>query len=124
MSYSDNRLYRARDGMLLGVCLGISRSRNIPVAVLRLAVILLVMSTGFLGAGLYILAGVLMEPEPAVKPESRREADFYDRFRSSRVSALGELKDRISRLDARLRGMEDKVTRKGFDWDERLRRGQ
>ena len=119
--FGENRIYRARDGMLLGVCLGLSRAWGVPVLALRILMILLVLSTGILpGAGLYILAAVLMEPEPAVKPQSGREAEFYDRFRHSRSSALRELKDRISNLDERLRGMEDKVTRSGFDWEQRF----
>lgn len=114
-------MYRAKDGMLLGVCLGLARSWNIPVAALRILAIILVFSTGVLpGVGLYLLAGVLLEPEPSVKPRNAEEAEFYDRFRHSRSSALHELRNRVDRLDSRLRGMEDRVTRNGFDWDRRF----
>lgn len=123
MAYnSEHRLYRAKDGMVLGVCKGLSRYMGIPAFVLRLFFLILTFSTGFLlGAGLYILAAILMEPEPVLPPRNLQESDFYKRFRASRSSALQELQERIRRLDLRLQTMEDKVTRHGFDWDSRFR---
>lgn len=117
-----HRLYRARDGMILGVCQGLARYRDLPVAAVRVAVILLTVSTGFWpGVALYFLAGFLMAPEPALTPENPQESDFYSRFQGSRAVALEELRTKMERLDGRLRRMEDKVTQPGFDWESRMR---
>lgn len=156
---SNRRLYRARDGMLLGVCLGFSRWREMPVMPVRLLFILFSLFTGiFPGVALYIIAAMLMEPEPLVSGPRDKECDFYDRlrrtgtsamndiqekfrrfrrepqsydteedafhhrYRTSRVSAMHELKDKMDHLDFRLQRMEDKVTRRQFDWDQRMNR--
>lgn len=125
MSGSQHRLYRARDGMILGVCQGIARYRDIPVGAVRIAAVLLTIFTGFWPcAGLYFLAGFLMDPEPALPPQDAQESEFYSRFQGSRAVALEELRSRMERLDQRLRRMEDKVTQPGFDWEMRMRREQ
>ena len=116
-------LYRARDGMILGVCLGLSRYFSIPTALVRLAAIILTISTGFgLGIALYLLAAILIAPEPAIKPENDREASFYKKCRNSRTAAYDEIADKLNRLDKRLQNMEDQVTRSGFDWESRFMR--
>ena len=74
MDDGRHRLYRARDGMILGVCRGIARYRDLPVAAVRIAMILLTVFTGFWpGAALYFLAGFLMDLEPALPPELNEE---------------------------------------------------
>lgn len=119
--YEGKNLYRARDGKILGVCLGVARYFSIPVVFVRLAAIFLTISTGFgLGIALYLLAAVLMEPEPALKPENDRETGFYRKYRHSRAAAYDEIADKMSRLDKRLQNMEDQVTRTGFDWERRF----
>ncbi len=86
MTPEKPRLYRARDGMLLGVCKGIAHYRGLPVGVVRLAFVVLTIATGFwLGIGAYILAGFLMDPEPALTPQNPAETDFYTRYRSQRA---------------------------------------
>lgn len=123
MRDSRHRLYRARDGMILGVCQGIARYRDIPVGAVRIAAALLAIFTGFWPcAGLYFLAGFLMDPEPALPPQNTQESEFYSRFRGSRAVALDELRSRMERLDQRLRRMEDRITQPGFDWEKRMRR--
>lgn len=117
------RLYRARDGMILGVCKGMARYRDLPVTAVRLAVLLLIVFTGFWpGVALYFLAGFLLDPEPVIAPETQQESDFYTRFRGSRALAIQELRDMMDRLDQRLRRLEDRVTRPGFGWDDRIRK--
>ena len=54
-------IQRAPDGMLLGVCKGIARPRELPVTAVRLAAVALTMVTGFWpGIALYILAAALV----------------------------------------------------------------
>lgn len=123
MIRTNSGFYRARDGMVLGVCKGIARYRDLPVTGVRFSVIFLTLLTGFWpGILLYALAGLLMEPEPLVKPESPQESDFYSRFHGSRVEALQELSLKMNSLNSRVQHMEDRVTQPGFDWENRLRR--
>jgi phage shock protein C len=122
MSHEHSRLYRSRDGILLGVCQGLARCRDLPVGGVRLAAILLTLASGiWVGIGIYLLAACLLELEPVLQPENGREADFYDRYRRSRSASFAELQAKMKRLDSRLRPLEDKVTRPGFDWSSRLR---
>ena len=119
---STRKLYRAKNGMILGVCLGFARYRDIPVPWLRLAVLLLILCTGvWAGLALYILVAILLKPEPVLSPLDSREDHFYARFSGSRAVALHELGQKINRLGERVRGIEDKVTRQDFDWQSRLR---
>ncbi len=116
------KLYRARDGKFLGVCLGIARSMDWPVRLVRLGFILATVFTGFWpGIAVYLVAGLVLEPEPVLPPQSQGESDFYARYRSSRKSTMAELHSRIKALDQRVRRMEDKITRPGFDWDARMK---
>ena len=116
------KLYRDKNGLLLGVCLGFARYRDIPVFWLRLAVLLLILCTGiWAGTALYILAAVLIRPEPPQAPPDLQGDGFYTRFAGSRAAGLHELGERLNRLGERIRGMEDKVTRQDFDWENRLR---
>ncbi len=118
----ERKLYRARDGMVLGVCLGIARHRDIPVAALRIGVFLLILFTGIWpGVGLYLLAAILLKPEPVVPPQNQEEAGFYARFTGSRAVALHELSQRMERLGSRIGRMEDAVTRGDYDWEARLK---
>ena len=119
---SPGPLYRARDGMLLGVCLGIARYRDIPVRWLRLGVLLLILFTGIWpGIAIYILAAVLLKPEPVLPPLTPHEDVFYARFSGSRAVALHEIRQRMEHIGARIGRIEDNVTSPDFDWEQRLR---
>ena len=111
-------LQRAPDGMLLGVCKGIARSRNLPVVVVRLAAIVLIMLTGFWpGIALYILAAALME---AAAPQDAPSAGGYgSEPHVDRARLMRDLKERILRLDKRIQRMEDRVIRPDFHWESR-----
>lgn len=76
------KLYRARNGILLGVCLGFARRCGLPVALVRLAYLIFVFMTGLLpGLALYLLAAAIMQPEPKDYDSWReREEDFYNRL--------------------------------------------
>ena len=61
-----NRLpYRAKDGAILGVCLGIARWRELPVFWVRFFMVVVILLTGFLpGILLYIGLALMMKPDP------------------------------------------------------------
>ncbi|MCL4734251.1 MAG: PspC domain-containing protein [Candidatus Omnitrophica bacterium] len=114
-------LFRARNGKILGVCLGISRHLEIPVKWIRLMAILGCIMTGIWpGVALYAVAALLMKPEPVVPFQSVEDEDFYNTYVSSRSMALHRLKKTFENLDRRIRRMEDIVTAPDYDWDSRL----
>ncbi len=63
--YEHKGLYRSRTGMLFGVCKGLAEYFDLSLFWLRVIVLVLFVSTGFIPAGLaYILAALLMKLEP------------------------------------------------------------
>ncbi|NLW49592.1 MAG: PspC domain-containing protein [Candidatus Brocadiaceae bacterium] len=115
--------YRARDGLILGVCKGMARYMQCSVLVVRLIVIILtLLSTVWPMLLVYFLAGVLMKPEPVVPLETAGDAEFYSSFAGSRRMAVDRLKASFDRLDRRIRRMEGIVTDREYDWERRIRR--
>jgi phage shock protein C len=115
-------LYRARDGVFLGVCKGVARHFDIPVNLLRAVVLILFFVTGVWPVGLlYLIAAMIMRMEPAVPFSNEDERTFYDTYSSSRTGALQRMKRSFDNLDRRLRRMEDVVTSRDFEWERRMR---
>lgn len=118
---SARRLYRSRNGLLLGVCRGIAEWRDIPVIWVRLAVLILVVLSGFwLGLAAYVVAGLLIKPEPVLTPDSDDEFEFYDAVARSRRQALQRLQRTFDRLDRRTQRLEHAVTSTDYRWSRRL----
>jgi len=115
-------LYRARDGWLFGVCKGIAEYLDISVGWTRLITFVIFLFTGFWPiVGLYLLAVVLMKPEPVLPLESVDDREFYHSYVSSRPRALHRVKQAFDRLERRIRRMEDIVTARDYDWESRLK---
>lgn len=116
------RLYRARDGMVLGVCKGLARHFDLSLGLLRAIVVILFLITGIWPVGLlYLIAAMVMKMEPVVPIRSTGEQEFYDSYSSSRTGALDRIKRTFESLDRRLRRMEDVVTSRDFQWERRMR---
>lgn len=116
-------LYRSRTGMLLGVCKGLARFLDVPVAAVRLAVVVMTPFTGVWPMiAAYLIAGFVIKPEPVLPPDSDEERAFYDDYVASRKNALARVKRRFEQLDRRVRRLEDHVTSREYDFDRRLRR--
>ena len=114
-------LYRARDGVILGVCKGIANHLDISAFWPRVIAVILLLSTGLWPiVGLYLLATVLMKPEPVLPLETEEEAEFYNSFTTSRQLALRRLKRTFDRLNRRIERMESIVTARDYDWERRL----
>ena len=127
MSYSNstNRIYRSRSGMILGVCKGIGIHFDISVFWLRFSTILLALLTGIWPIiFIYIIAALIMKPEPIVPFENDAESEFYDSYTSSPNIGLKRLKREFDDIDRRIRRMEDIVTSKDFSWESRMRKGE
>lgn len=115
-------LYRSRTGAILGVCKGIARYFDLPVAGVRFfAGIVLVFSGFWPVLILYFLAALLMKSEPMVPLETEEEQEFYHSYASSRPMALHRLRRTYDNLDRRLQRMEGVVTSREYDWERRLK---
>jgi phage shock protein C len=115
-------IYRSRHGSVLGVCRGIADHFDLPVFWVRVIVILLALVTAFWPVIIgYLIAGMLMKPEPAVRLGSPGEQEFYDSYTTSRNLALRRLKDQFDRLDRRIGRMEDVVTSREYTWKRQMR---
>lgn len=117
------KLYRSRDGIILGVCKGVADFLGIPVLWVRIATLLTLIFTGFFPvAAVYIIAGIILSKEPPLTPQNQAENNFYSSYQNSRTSALRNIKSRIDRLHTRVQRMESQVTSQDPTWEERLYR--
>ncbi len=113
--------YRSRKGAILGVCRGIAEYFDFNVFWVRtIAVLVLLLSGLWPVVAIYIIASLLMKPEPVRPFETEEEKDFYDSYIHSREGAARRLKRRFVNLDRRVQRMEDTVTGPEFEWDRRM----
>lgn len=118
---THGHLYRARNGIIFGVCRGVAEYMNFSVFWTRLIAVCCLLFTGFWPVvGIYFLAALLMKPEPMVPFESDGDREFYDSYTSSRTLAVDRLKRAFDHLDRRIQRMENVVTSKDYDWERRL----
>ncbi len=114
-------LYRARDGVIFGVCKGVARHLDFPVFWMRVITVIACVLTGIWPILIaYIVGALVMKPEPVIPFESEDDQEFYNSYVSSRSMALGRLKRTFDNLDRRIRRMEDIVTARDYDWESRL----
>ena len=113
--------FRARDGMIMGVCKGLADYLNIRPLVLRLVAVLLMLATAFWPVVLiYLIIGFILKPEPVLPLNDDGEREFYSSYAGSRKMAITRLKGTFDRLDRRIRRLEDRVTSRDFDWQRRF----
>ena len=114
--------YRSRNGVILGVCRGLGEYFDFSVSWIRIIMVVIFVLSGFWPVvGIYFLAALIMKPEPVRPIETEDEQDFYDSYIHSRRPTLQRLKRRFQNLDRRIQRMEDTVTAREFDWDQKLR---
>jgi phage shock protein C len=121
-SMSGRGLYRSRSGVILGVCRGLADYFDFSVFWVRAIVVILFIFTGFWPVGgLYILAALLMKSEPAKYGGMKTKRGFDGRYAQSKSDTAERLRRKWRRLEKRIRRMEDKVTSREFDWNQRFR---
>ncbi|MBN1404789.1 MAG: PspC domain-containing protein [Opitutales bacterium] len=121
MNRNSHTLYRSRNGVIFGVLQGIADHFGLNIFWLRVIAIILFLASGFFPIVLmYIVAALLMKPEP-VRTLSGEDEEFYNSFTSNRKLALSRLSGKLDTLDRRARRIEDIVTARGYDWDRRMR---
>jgi phage shock protein C len=115
-------LYRSRNGIILGVCRGFAEYFDFSVFWARAITLVLLFLTGFWPILiLYFVAALLMKPEPVIPIESEEEQEFYDSYVHSHKGATERLKRRYENLERRIRRMEDHVTTREFEWENKLK---
>ena len=116
-----NGIYRSRSGIILGVCKGLAEHFDFSVFWTRMIAIILLIVAGFFPAiGLYLLAALLMKPQPVIPIKNSAEKEFYDSYTYSRQGAVQRLKRRYENLQRRIQRMEHIVTSTEYDWEKRL----
>ncbi len=117
----EKGLYRSRNGVILGVFKGLSDYFDFSVFWLRAIGIIVFIFSGFWPiVVLYLLAAITMKQEPVIPLESFEEQEFYDSYTHSRKGSVYRMKRRFENLNRRIQRMEDVVTDKEFDWEQRL----
>jgi phage shock protein C len=87
----------------------------------RVITLVLLFLTGFWPVMiLYFVAALLMKPEPVIPIETDEEQEFYDSYVHSHRGAADRLKRRYENLERRIRRMEDHVTGREFEWENKL----
>jgi len=115
------RLYRSRNGRIFGVCRGIAEYFDFSVTVVRvLAIVGSVMTGIWTGVFAYLVAAMILKPEPMLPIETEDDAEFYNSYAGSRSMAIHRLKRAYDNLDRRIQRMETMVTAKSYDWERRL----
>lgn len=113
---STREIFRSRRGVLLGVCRGVAQHFNINVFWTRAIVLIAFLFTGFWPVGiLYIIAGLLLKPEPVIPLENEKEQEFYNSYTSSRSAAIQRIKRKFDTIDRKIQRMEHTVTSREFD---------
>ena len=122
--YLENRarrLYRSRSGMIFGVCKGLADYLNLKVGWVRIIAVAILIFTGIWPiVVIYLLAALLLRPEPVIPLETEEAHEFYNSYTSSRSLALHRLKRTFDNLDRRIQRMESTVTAREYDWERRL----
>jgi phage shock protein C len=114
-------IYRARDGVFLGVCKGIAEYFDFSTFWIRIAMVIVFVFSGFWPViGVYLVAAFFMKPRPVRPVESEDERAFYDSYVHAPRSAAQRLRKKFRELDKRIRRMEDKVTGKEYEWERKF----
>ena len=114
-------IYRSRNGVFLGVCLGIAEHFDFTVFWIRMAMVIAFILTGFWPViGIYLVAAFFMKPKPVRPIKSDEEHEFYDSYVHSPRNAAQRLRKKFSNLEKRIRRMEDKVTGKEYEWEKKF----
>jgi len=118
------RLYRSRKGMIFGVCAGLADYLNLKVVWVRVIAVIILLFTGIWPiVVIYLVAALIMNPEPVLPLETEEAQEFYSSYTSSRSLALQRLKRTFDSLDRRVQRIETAVTNKEYDWERRLHEG-
>ena len=124
MDSQERGLYKARDGMVAGVCKGIADYFDFSVGWIRVLVIVIMLITSFWPVVIAnVVAACVMKPAPVLPIHTDSEAEFYQSYASSSQMALQRLKATFDKLDRRLQRLEHVIITREYDWERRMRNG-
>jgi phage shock protein C len=127
MTYTSRRLYRSRNGMLLGICQGIADWRDLPVFVVRLIFVVICLATAVAPCVIiYLLLGLIIPLEPrGAYRHSKADDNYYENFKKNGKATMDDIKNEFDNLKSRVNKMEDEATKdKESDWDNRFHSGK
>lgn len=114
-------LYRSRQGAIFGVCRGFAEKNDLPVFWVRALTVGVTLITGvWPGVIVYLLAAMIIKPEPAVPFRDTADREFYDSYANSRTNALDRLRRVAETLERRTRRLESLVLDREKDWERRF----
>lgn len=121
MTQSSRRyLYRSRQGIIFGVLRGLASYLGLSLFWLRTITIIVCILTGFFPLiPLYLVAALLMKPEPQ-QPLAGEDEEFYNSYATNKTAATDRLQTRLETLERRAARLESVVTGKEYSWDRRL----
>ena len=113
--------YRSRKGVIFGVCRGLAEYSDISLFWIRFIAVVVLLFTGIWPIViLYVIAALLMKPEPVIFLEDMDEREFYDSLIRSREMTTDRIKRRHEELERRIQRLEHTVTAPEFDWERRF----
>ncbi len=129
-AYYSKKLYRSRRGEIFGVCKGIADWKDLPVGPIRLAVVLIALTTAVVPVlVIYILAALVMPVEPkATEQRFYDDEDIGGRYKENRNRTVNDLKREFDNLKTKVTGMEGKIFDEDRDkekqWEKRFNNGR
>lgn len=116
------KLFRSRNGVILGVFEGISDYTGYSAFWMRaVAVVLLILTGLWPVGGIYILAALLMTPEPKTAVSAKR-ARAARKMKQGREWADRQTSKAHDHLNDRIRNLEEILSNRAHDWDRRFYR--
>lgn len=124
LSEKFSGIYRSRNGVIMGVCKGLSEHFGIPLFWLRaLFIVMLLFGGVWPMMGLYFLAAFILKPRPINAFETDHEKEFYNSYVDARKETIRALHKRYKQMEKRIERMEEIVTDREFDWERRFQAG-
>lgn len=106
MNSERTRFYRDKiNGKIMGVCAGIADYTGVDVLWVRLAMVVLTMTVGFI-LPLYILIGMLAPKKPGHLYGNPEEQKFWQGVRQSPARTAREVRAKFRDIDRRLADVE------------------
>lgn len=109
--------FKADDGVIFGVCKGLANYFGWSVGLVRLLVIISSLFLFFWPTIiLYLIAAMIMSPEPAEDLKTQEERDIWLHTQLDPEAAMEQLGRRAASVEKRMRRLEDYVTSKEYTW--------
>lgn len=117
------RFYRTRkDAKIAGICAGIADYFGWDLTTVRVLTVIGAVFFPFPVLILYAAGALMLPQQPEQLYQAPEEERYWRRYRNSPRDTLAETRNRLQRLDQRLRRLEAYATSKRYDLDRQFRR--